>query len=84
MLLIQDKVPAFSPEKAKRCIEAELGAPMKVLFKEFEDRPIAAASLGQVTVYLFCGTIDIKKKRKEYGRAITSVGTSTDPLSHSL
>lgn len=46
--LIQDRVPAFSPEKARGFIERELGASIKVLFKEFEDRPIAAASLGQV------------------------------------
>ncbi|KAG7989893.1 hypothetical protein I3843_03G260200 [Carya illinoinensis] len=45
---LQDKVPAFSPEKAKGFIESELGAPIDVVFKEFEDRPIAAASLGQV------------------------------------
>jgi predicted unusual protein kinase regulating ubiquinone biosynthesis (AarF/ABC1/UbiB family) len=46
--VIQDKVPAFSPEKAKGFIESELGAPIHILFKEFEDQPIAAASLGQV------------------------------------
>ncbi|KAF3443233.1 hypothetical protein FNV43_RR12915 [Rhamnella rubrinervis] len=45
---LQDRVPAFSPEKARGFIESELGAPVNVLFKEFEDRPIAAASLGQV------------------------------------
>ncbi|KAG7026999.1 hypothetical protein SDJN02_11007 [Cucurbita argyrosperma subsp. argyrosperma] len=45
---LQDKVPAFSPEKARGFIESELGAPIDTLFKEFEDRPIAAASLGQV------------------------------------
>ncbi|KAG2719591.1 hypothetical protein I3760_03G273000 [Carya illinoinensis] len=45
---LQDKVPAFSPEKAKGFIESELGAPIDIVFKEFEDRPIAAASLGQV------------------------------------
>ncbi|KAF5741364.1 hypothetical protein HS088_TW10G00361 [Tripterygium wilfordii] len=45
---LQDRVPAFSPEKARSLIEKELGAPVKILFKEFEDRPIAAASLGQV------------------------------------
>ncbi|XVE72567.1 hypothetical protein DITRI_Ditri11bG0048700 [Diplodiscus trichospermus] len=45
---LQDKVPAFSPKKARRLIETELGAPINVLFKEFEDQPIAAASLGQV------------------------------------
>ncbi|KAA8524877.1 hypothetical protein F0562_011300 [Nyssa sinensis] len=45
---LQDKVPAFSPKKAKDFIKHELGAPVDLLFKEFEDRPIAAASLGQV------------------------------------
>ncbi|ONI18103.1 hypothetical protein PRUPE_3G196900 [Prunus persica] len=45
---LQDRVPAFSPAKAIGFIETELGAPINVLFKEFEDRPIAAASLGQV------------------------------------
>lgn len=41
-------VPAFSPKKARKFIESELGAPINILFEEFEDRPIAAASLGQV------------------------------------
>ncbi|KAI3457708.1 hypothetical protein Pfo_014371 [Paulownia fortunei] len=45
---LQDRVPAFSPSKAKSLIERELGAPIHLLFKEFEDLPIAAASLGQV------------------------------------
>ncbi|CAA7397886.1 unnamed protein product [Spirodela intermedia] len=45
---LQDRVPAFSPEKAKVFIQEELGSPINVLFKEFEDQPIAAASLGQV------------------------------------
>ncbi|KAL6600598.1 hypothetical protein ACP70R_045398 [Stipagrostis hirtigluma subsp. patula] len=45
---LQDRVPAFSPEKAKAFIEKEMGCPIEVAFKEFEDRPIAAASLGQV------------------------------------
>ncbi|EEF30171.1 Protein ABC1, mitochondrial precursor, putative [Ricinus communis] len=45
---LQDRVPAFSPKKARSFIENELGAPIDMLFKEFEDQPIAAASLGQV------------------------------------
>ncbi|GKE93807.1 protein activity of BC1 complex kinase 7, chloroplastic, partial [Tanacetum coccineum] len=45
---VQDRAPAFSPEKAKGFIEKELGAPVNIIFKEFEERPIAAASLGQV------------------------------------
>ncbi|XP_042452131.1 protein ACTIVITY OF BC1 COMPLEX KINASE 7, chloroplastic-like isoform X2 [Zingiber officinale] len=45
---LQDRVPAFSPEKAKAFIKHELDAPVEVLFKKFQDHPIAAASLGQV------------------------------------
>lgn len=45
---LQDRVPAFSPKKARSFVERELGAPIDVLFKAFEDQPIAAASLGQV------------------------------------
>ncbi|KAL2316546.1 hypothetical protein Fmac_030422 [Flemingia macrophylla] len=45
---LQDMVPAFSSKKARNFIEIELGAPIDVLFEEFEDLPIAAASLGQV------------------------------------
>ncbi|KAK4768416.1 hypothetical protein SAY87_003557 [Trapa incisa] len=45
---LQDRVPAFSPKKARAFIESELGAPVDIIFREFEDRPIAAASLGQV------------------------------------
>lgn len=45
----QDRVPAFSPKKARALIESELGAPVDILYKEFEDQPIAAASLGQVS-----------------------------------
>lgn len=42
------RVPAFSPEKAKAFIEKEMGCPIEVVYKEFDNRPIAAASLGQV------------------------------------
>ncbi|KAL1812977.1 hypothetical protein ACET3Z_023042 [Daucus carota] len=45
---LQDRVPAFSPKKARDFIKSELGAPVEILYKEFEDQPIAAASLGQV------------------------------------
>ncbi|XP_041990301.1 protein ACTIVITY OF BC1 COMPLEX KINASE 7, chloroplastic-like [Salvia splendens] len=48
---LQDRVPAFSPSKAKTFIEKELGAPLYMLYKEFEDLPIAAASLGQLFVH---------------------------------
>lgn len=45
---LQDRVPAFSADRAIATIERELGAPINQLFAEFNPRPIAAASLGQV------------------------------------
>jgi predicted unusual protein kinase regulating ubiquinone biosynthesis (AarF/ABC1/UbiB family) len=46
--VVQDRVPAFAAAKATAIIERELGAPVDQLFAAFDERPIAAASLGQV------------------------------------
>lgn len=45
---LQDRVPAFSGDKAVALIEKELGQSLDGLFMLFEEQPIAAASLGQV------------------------------------
>ncbi len=45
---LQDKVPPFSPAKAKEIIEKELGKPLKKVFSTFSDKPIGAASVSQV------------------------------------
>jgi len=45
---LQDQVPAISAAEARRVIQEELGAPVDEVFSDFEEVPIAAASLGQV------------------------------------
>ncbi len=45
--VLQDKLPPFPVEAAKKMIEAELEVPVHQLFSEFSD-PVAAASIAQV------------------------------------
>ncbi|MDO5495645.1 MAG: AarF/UbiB family protein [bacterium] len=45
---LQDDVERFPTEDARAIIERELGASVRSLFSEFDDEPIAAASLAQV------------------------------------
>ncbi|RMF06338.1 AarF/ABC1/UbiB kinase family protein [Candidatus Woesearchaeota archaeon] len=45
---LQDKVPPFTFSVARRIIEHELNKPLEDLFKSFDRKPIAAASIGQV------------------------------------
>lgn len=45
---LQDKVASFSSDQAVRKIERALGAPIAVLFAQFEMQPLASASIAQV------------------------------------
>ncbi|MGD9539249.1 MAG: 2-polyprenylphenol 6-hydroxylase [Alphaproteobacteria bacterium] len=45
---LHDKLPPFPAKDARAIIEAELGKPVGVLFRSFDDAPIAAASIAQV------------------------------------
>ncbi|MGL5080385.1 MAG: ABC1 kinase family protein [Microcoleaceae cyanobacterium] len=45
---LQDRVPPFGSQEAISIIESELDNSLFTLFRDFSDRPIAAASLGQV------------------------------------
>lgn len=45
---LQDDVAPFPFEQVREVVEAELGGRIRDLFDEFEEKPLAAASLGQV------------------------------------
>lgn len=45
---LQDTVEPFPAEQVREIIEAELDMSVRHLFEEFDDEPLAAASLGQV------------------------------------
>ncbi len=45
---LRDSAPADSFEVVKRTIEEDLGQPIPELFAEFDERPLASASIGQV------------------------------------
>jgi ubiquinone biosynthesis protein len=45
---LQDHVPPFPAEEARRIIEGELGRPVEALFARFDGRPLAAASIAQI------------------------------------
>ena len=45
---LQDRLPPFPGFQARAFIEDEFGAPVDVLFSQFEDQPVAAASIAQV------------------------------------
>ncbi len=45
---LQDRVPAFSAKEARDIIELELKKPLYTIYRDFNEIPLAAASLGQV------------------------------------
>lgn len=46
--VLQDEVPPEPFESVREVIESDLNAPLDTLFAEFEEEPMAAASIGQV------------------------------------
>ncbi len=45
---LQDRLAPFPADEARRIIEEDLGRPIEQLYRSFDDRPVAAASIAQV------------------------------------
>jgi len=45
---LQDAVPAFPVSQVRQIIETELGESLEILFKDFDETPVASASVSQV------------------------------------
>ena len=71
---LQDSVPPFSFEKVKKEIEQELRKPIKELFRSFEEKPVASASISQVHKAILKNgkKVAVKVQRPETSRIIES------------
>lgn len=69
-----DEVPPFPYEDVKRVVEDEFNAPVSDIFPEFEEKPVAAASIAQVhRAVLSDGTpVIVKVQRPHIERIINT------------
>jgi ubiquinone biosynthesis protein len=70
---LQDNVPPFPGSQARAVIEAALGAPIEDIFRQFDETPLASASIAQVhAAQLKDGTdVVIKVLRPDIHQQIT-------------
>jgi ubiquinone biosynthesis protein len=76
---LQDAVPPFGSAAARAQIEASLGKPIEAAFAEFDETPIAAASIAQVHRARLPSGEDVAVKVRRPGLAQT-IGTDLEIL----
>jgi len=69
---LQANVPGDPPEKVRATIESELGRPLEALFEEFDEQPLASASIGQVHRARLAGgeAVAVKVQRTDIERKV--------------
>ena len=74
LVKLQDRVPPFPNEIARKIIEKELGMSIAEAFAEFDPEPLASASVAQVhTAVLHCGeSVIVKVLRPDIEERIIS------------
>lgn len=74
LVKLQDNVPPMPFEMARGVIERELGRPLGACFREFREKPLAAASIGQAhEAWLASGEhVVVKVQRPEIERIIST------------
>ncbi|MHB0978526.1 MAG: ABC1 kinase family protein [Thermoleophilia bacterium] len=72
LVRLQDQVPPFPGEEARRVIEEDLGLTIERLFVSFDPVPLAAASIGQVHRAVLPGGVEVavKVQRPDAARQI--------------
>ncbi|TYQ12793.1 UNVERIFIED_CONTAM: ubiquinone biosynthesis protein [Acetivibrio alkalicellulosi] len=69
---LQDSVPSFSFDKVRKVVEEEFEDDLENIFKEFDEKPVAAASISQVhrAVLISGKQVAVKVQRPEIEKTI--------------